>query len=72
MVKPQTVSRRANSYALRTTPNDAYDRERSAEGWAKGYRAAMRDMRALINGQALDVFLSMRLRKFINDTARLR
>lgn len=70
--KPQKVSSRGASYARALKPNDAYDYDRSFSGWVSGYRAAMRDVRSLINGQPLDVFLSNKLRNFVNSTERLK
>lgn len=73
MSKPQTVSRRASAHALKTHANDVYDTARSADAWAAGYRAGMRDVRRLITPYDYGGSLGLAVvAKFVNDTERLK
>lgn len=74
MKKPQTLSRRAATFA-RT--NKLFDYSKSAlvydaQCWAAGYRAAMRDVRKLIDPNASDKEIAAAIDQFVNDTVRLR
>lgn len=80
MRKPMKVSRRAMIYANRSSAIRLSDRADGvsytdaalSQGWADGYRAAMRDVRKQLNANKYPDEMLSAVGKLVDDTERLK
>lgn len=86
MSNSKTVSQRAAAYTRRTSENESYDAvytrhtsanesydvSRSSSAWSAGYRAAMRDVQAIVDNQDWNLDILTKICDYIQDKGRLK